>query len=110
MRPIRSASVLLPTFQAMDFLERVLDALATQETNLAWDVLVIDSGSTDGTVECVERRRNGFPVALTVESIPPDAFDHGDTRNLLAARSRGDLLVLLTQDAIPSNSRWLQAL
>jgi GT2 family glycosyltransferase len=110
MRPIRSVSVLIPTLQAAEFLERVLDALAIQRTDLVWDVHVIDSGSSDGTLECLQRRRAGFPVPLAVESIPPQAFDHGDTRNLLAARSRGDLLVFLTQDAIPTHPRWLATL
>ncbi|MEZ6016978.1 MAG: glycosyltransferase [Planctomycetota bacterium] len=110
MRPIRSATVLIPSWQAMEFLERVLDALAAQQTTLQWDVLVIDSGSHDGTLACLARRRQSFPVPLVVQSIPSAAFDHGDTRNLLAARSTGDLLVFLTQDAIPSSPEWLATL
>ncbi len=110
MRDLRTASVLMPTWQAIEFLERVLEALAAQRTSLAWDVWVIDSGSTDGTRECLERRRASFPVPLTVEWIRPEEFDHGDTRNLLARRSEGDLLVYLTQDAIPSSPIWLETL
>ena len=49
-----------------------------------------------------------MPFAL--ERIHPVEFDHGDTRNLLAARSEGDLLVFLTQDAIPSGPGWLARL
>lgn len=110
LRPIRSASVLMPTYQGIEFLERLLDALAGQEFELPWDVHIIDSGSTDGTVELLERYRAEFPVPFHVVRIPSVEFDHGDTRNQLAARSGGDLLVYLTQDAIPSNSRWLALL
>jgi Glycosyl transferase family 2/Glycosyl transferase 4-like domain len=94
----------------MEFLERVFDSLADQRCALPWDVHVIDSGSTDGTPEFLERIAPGFPVPLTVRRIPQEQFDHGDTRNELAARSRGELVVLLTQDAIPSSPDWLDLL
>ena len=110
LRPIRSASVLMPTWQGIEFLERVLDALAAQQAELPWDLHVIDSGSTDGTWECLQARRASFPVPLRVRRIRQGEFDHGDTRNELAARSAGDLLVFLTQDAIPSAPDWLARL
>ena len=110
MGSVRSISVLMPTFQGAGLLERVLEALAGQECALPWDVLAIDSGSSDGTLEALERAAEGFPVPLRVESIHPVEFDHGDTRNLLASRSEGDLLVFLTQDAIPGSRDWLSRL
>jgi glycosyltransferase involved in cell wall biosynthesis len=106
-RPLRSVSVLMPTWQGAEFLGRCLAALARQRLDLDWDFLAVDSGSTDGTLELLERARAGFPVPLEVESIHQAEFDHGDTRNWLAARSRGDLLVFLTQDAIPVGDQWL---
>ncbi len=97
----------MPTWQGMEFLERVLDALGGQELDVAWDFLAIDSGSTDGTWELLGRRAATFPVPLRRERIHSVEFDHGDTRNLLAARSRGELMVFLTQDAIPGGPTWL---
>ena len=92
----------MPTYQGMEFLGRVLDALSGQELDREWDFRVVDSGSTDGTWELLRGSRRSFPVPVALERIRQVEFDHGDTRNLLAARSRGDLLVFLTQDAIPS--------
>ncbi len=109
-RPIRSASVLMPTWQGIEFLARLLDALSLQRVDFPWDVHVIDSGSSDGTFELLEARRATLPVPFHVVRIPSPEFDHGDTRNQLAQRSAGDLLVYLTQDAIPSNDRWLALL
>ncbi|MCZ6596283.1 MAG: glycosyltransferase [Planctomycetota bacterium] len=109
-RPIRSISVLMPTWQGAEFLERVLEALAAQRTELAWDFLAVDSGSTDGTLAILERFAGAFPVPFRVHGIHQVEFDHGDTRNLLAALSTGDLLVYLTQDAIPTSSDWLATL
>ena len=107
MRPIQSVSVLMPTWRGMEFLPRVLDALAAQDCGLEWDFMAIDSSSDDGTWEYLNERAGSFPVPLALERIAPIEFDHGDTRNLLAARSKGELLVFLTQDAIPSGPGWL---
>ena len=110
MRPIRSVSVLVPTFQGLEFQGRVFEALAGQELELPWDVHVVDSGSTDGTWECLGRWSSQFSVPFRRERIHPVEFDHGDTRNLLASRTTGDLCVFLTQDAIPSATDWLAQL
>lgn len=107
---IRSISVLMPTWQGMEFLERSLDALRAQVLDLAWDFLAVDSGSTDGTWECLGRYAETFPVPFRRRRIHQVEFDHGDTRNLMAALSEGDLLVFLTQDAIPSDERFLAKL
>jgi len=110
MRPIQSVSVLMPTWQGIEFLERVLTALAGQRCPLPWDLRVIDSGSTDGTWELLGEFQRRFPVPFARERIDQLEFDHGDTRNLLAARSSGDLCVFLTQDAIPAGPDWLARL
>jgi glycosyltransferase involved in cell wall biosynthesis len=100
----------MPTWQGMEFLDRVLSALAGQELDLPWDFRAIDSGSQDGTWELLGDWSLRFPVPFARERIQQIEFDHGDTRNLLAARSAGELLVFLTQDAIPSSPRWLATL
>ena len=106
----RSISVLMPTWQGLEFLERVLSALAAQRCAIPWDFRAIDSGSTDGTWELLGRFEREFPVPFARERIDKSEFDHGDTRNLLAARSQGELLVFLTQDAIPGSPDWLATL
>ncbi|HVS11454.1 MAG TPA: glycosyltransferase [Planctomycetota bacterium] len=108
--PIRSISVLMPTWQGAAYLERVLASLAAQEVALPWDFLAVDSGSSDGTLAILEGWRARLGVPMRVLPIHKEEFDHGDTRNLLAARSRGDLLVFLTQDAIPSSREGLATL
>jgi len=110
MRPIRPVSVLIPTYQGMEFLDRLMGGLAEQDLELEWDVYAIDSSSTDGTWEALGEWGSKLPVPFSRERIHPVEFDHGDTRNLLAARTRGDLLVFLTQDAIPSDPSFLSKL
>jgi len=104
------AAVLMPTYQGMEFLARVFDALRAQETDFPWEMVVIDSSSSDGTWEFLRAAEGDFPVPLRLERIHGVEFDHGDTRNLLACRTDAEILVFMTQDAIPSRPDWLATL
>jgi rhamnosyltransferase len=95
------ASVVIPTFQAGPGFDELLRRLFSQKTDFGYEVLVIDSGSTDGTLELA--RRHGASVHL----IDPGEFDHGATRNLGASLSTGHYVVFLVQDALPVDSYWL---
>lgn len=105
-----SASVLLPTYQAIRYLDRVLAALASQRYGGKWELVVLDCGSTDGTLEMLESWRARLGVPLAVHTLRDVAFDHGDARNRLAALATGDVLVYLTDDAIPASGDWLARL
>ncbi|MGK0219756.1 MAG: glycosyltransferase involved in cell wall biosynthesis [Planctomycetota bacterium] len=97
----------MPTWHGLEFLDRVLAALDGQVLDLPWDLHVIDSGSTDGTWERLQSWQQESPVDVHLARIHNVEFDHGDTRNMLAASSKGDLLVFITQDAIPGSPTWL---
>ncbi|HRL97881.1 MAG TPA: glycosyltransferase family 2 protein [Acidovorax sp.] len=103
MNPIR-ASVLIPVKNGGSLLGEVLDAVLAQQTLWPFEVIVVDSGSRDGSVECARQR------GVRVECIPSAEFGHGRTRNYLASLSRGDFLVFITQDAKPEHAHWLQNL
>ena len=98
------ASVLIPVKNGGSLLAEVLDAVLAQQTPWPFEVLVIDSGSTDGSVEVARSR------GVNVTVIPPAEFSHGGTRNRLARQSRGDFLVYITQDAKPASEHWLERL
>ena len=98
------ASVLLLTKNDRSNLEQVLPRLFTQNTSASFEVIAVDSGSTDGSLEVLQR----YPVRI--ESIPPEAFHHARTRNFAANLAKGNILVFLSQDAIPASENWLNAL
>jgi len=98
------ASVLLLTKNDRSNLEQVLPRLFTQNTSASFEVIAVDSGSTDGSLEVLQR----YPVR--VEPIPPEAFHHARTRNFAANLAKGNILVFLSQDAIPASENWLNAL
>jgi rhamnosyltransferase len=85
-------------------LEEVLRRVFSQEIEEKFEVIAIDSGSVDRSSEILSR----FPVR--VEGIPPETFNHGETRNLGADLSKGEYLVYLTQDATPFDGKWLENL
>jgi rhamnosyltransferase len=94
--------VVIPTRDGAATLPALLDVLLDQSSPFEVEVLIIDSGSRDGTFDlCAER-----PVRL--ERIPPAQFDHGGTRNLGIRLATGDPIVLLTQDAIPTGRDFLE--
>jgi rhamnosyltransferase len=82
----------------------LLQRLFSQKFDGSYEVLVIDSGSTDDTLEVAQ----GCPVKIA--RIKPEEFHHGKTRNLGAELSSGGILVYITQDALPLNDNWLQKL
>jgi O-antigen biosynthesis protein len=101
------ASVVVPVFNALGRVESLLDCLSRQACDFAWDVTFVDSGSDDGTQAWLAERALESPFPLHVVELGSEAFDHGDTRNFGAARTTGELLVFLTDDARPIGTDWL---
>ncbi len=98
-----SLSVIIPTWNGARWLEQLLTMLE-QQTLVPDEILLIDSGSTDATSAIADRHD------VEVLSIKQQDFDHGGTRTLAAAHASGDILVFMTQDAIPADKEALQRL
>jgi rhamnosyltransferase len=96
-------SIVIPTCDGIATLPAVLDAIERQEER-SFETIVVDSGSRDGTVELCRARVD------RLLQIDRASFDHGLTRNLGITEARGELVVLLVQDAVPSSPRWLAEL
>ncbi len=103
------ASVIIPTKNPGELFRKVLDMVRSQNTDFKFDVLIIDSGSTDGTIEYVEEiiRQDS---RIELYQISPAEFGHGRTRNLAISMTTGKYAVLLTHDACPTSDRWLENL
>lgn len=97
-------SILIPTKNGAKDIGACLEAIYSQRYAGHFEVLVVDSGSTDATLEIVRR----YPARI--EQIPPEAFHHARTRNAVASLAGGQFLVFLSQDAIPASDTWLVSL
>jgi Glycosyl transferase family 2 len=94
-------SVVLLTYQRPDALALALRGLARQ-TRPADEVVVTDDGSSSETRACVERLAPGFPSRLTFVTHPRRGPRMSEARNRGVAAARGDYLVFLDGDQIPS--------
>jgi rhamnosyltransferase len=78
-----------------------LKAVFSQKTGFDFEVIVVDSGSADRTLEIVR----STPARLF--EIPPAEFDHGRTRQFASEKARGQFIVALVADATPDDENWL---
>jgi rhamnosyltransferase len=101
---LEKVSVVILTFNAGPGFEPLLASILAQEGDFEREILVVDSGSTDGTVELARR------YGINVHRIPKAEFNHGATRNLGVALTRGEYVALIVQDALPLAGRWLTAM
>ncbi|MGD9406380.1 MAG: glycosyltransferase [Anaerolineae bacterium] len=99
------ASIIILTKNGCRYIREVLQAVLIQAAPPKHEVILLDSGSTDGTWETA----CSFPIHT--HRIPPEEFNHGETRNLGArlASPKSRYLVYLTQDATPLEG-WLENL
>jgi rhamnosyltransferase len=94
-------SVVIPTLNAGYEFEELLKKISAQEGEFEREVLVVDSGSTDGTDELARR------YGAAVYRIKRQEFNHGAARNLGISLARGEYVALTVQDAVPLDERWL---
>lgn len=95
--------MLLLTFNPGPRFGEIIGSILSQDL-APIEIMAVDSGSSDGTLALLER------ASVPVEVISQADFGHGRTRNLIAAKARGDLLVFLTHDALPVGGSWLREL
>ncbi|MCI5195031.1 MAG: glycosyltransferase family 2 protein [Candidatus Electrothrix sp. AW5] len=101
-------SVIIPTCNGASWLDALLASL-TSQTVLPDEILLIDSNSSDATCTIIKQymERHSF---IRLEQIAQQDFDHGGTRTLAAQQAIGDILLFMTQDAIPANTTALELL
>jgi rhamnosyltransferase len=100
-----SVTVTILTWNGEQYLEAILTALEAQRYDGNFDILVIDSGSTDASLAIVARH-----PSVLLHTIPNDEFGHGRTRNLAARLATGEIVAYLTHDAVPADDHWLAEL
>lgn len=99
---MESVSVIIPVKNGIRTIKKCIDGILSQTIDVE-EIVVVDSGSTDGTIEILEQ----YDEVKLIE-IPAKDFNHGDTRNLGVQHASGEYVVLTVQDAWPANEYWLE--
>ncbi len=102
--PSPEISVAIPVLNGGTRLLELLDAVLDQDLRV--EVLIADSGSTDGSVQEALRRHR----SLRLFAVRPAEFDHGRVRTELVVKARCEYVALFTQDAVPQGRSFLRRL
>lgn len=95
-------TVIIPTYNAATYLPALLDSLRNQ--TMLHQLIVIDSESTDSTREIIGKEK-----ALLI-TISKKEFNHGTTRNLGLRLAESEIVIYMTQDALPASVYTLEYL
>ncbi|MCL1467113.1 glycosyltransferase family 2 protein [Argonema galeatum] len=103
-------SVVIPTYNRKPILEKCLRALEEQHLSAGsvvrgYDVVLVDDGSTDGTLEWLEAHSTEFPH---VRSLSQDHQGPAAARNLGVKKATGDTIVFIDSDLVVTEN-FLQA-
>jgi rhamnosyltransferase len=98
------ASVVIRAKNEARFIGEVLEAISRQQGADPFEVIVVDSGSADGTVDIVRR----YDVRLL--EIPPESFTYGRALNIGIEAASGEFIASLSAHSTPANDGWLAGL
>jgi rhamnosyltransferase len=94
-------SVVILTKNAGKRFKKLMQSISNQNFSGRFEVIVIDSGSSDNTLDIAET------YGARIFKIKPGEFHHAKTRNLGAKLAEGRYLIYITQDALPLNNMLL---
>jgi rhamnosyltransferase len=95
-------NIVIPTLNGQDYLEDLLPSLKTQ--SIQSYPIIVDSSSTDDTSKLATQ------YEARVLTVSRNDFNHGKTRNLGIFHAKSEIVVLLTQDALPADDYCLENL
>lgn len=99
------ASIVIRTLNEARHLDELLRAVAGQQTHgLSYEVIVVDSGSTDDTLAVALRH------GCRIHHIARNEFSFGRSLNKGCEIAGGEILVFISGHCIPTDEHWLQKL
>jgi len=94
------ASIIIRSHNEERHIGELLNMIMQQDFR-TWEIIVVDSGSTDKTLDIVRQ----YPAHLI--QIPSKSFTFGYSLNVGCRSARGQFLVIVSAHAIPVNQSWL---
>ena len=97
-------SIVIPVKNGSQTIVECLEGILSQTLIDQTEIIIIDSGSTDGTLDLI------LPYNVKLIKIEPKIFNHGTTRNFGVRHSEGEFVVMTVQDAIATDNNWLETM
>jgi glycosyltransferase involved in cell wall biosynthesis len=97
-------SVIIRAFNEEKFIGKLMHGIKEQTTSFDVEIVLVDSGSTDRTVEIAQE------YGAIIVSIKPEDFSFGYALNVGCQRSSGDILVFASAHVYPVYKDWLETL
>jgi glycosyltransferase involved in cell wall biosynthesis len=94
-------SIIIRTKNEEDFIGKTLDGIFHQKGDYPFEVIIIDSGSTDRTLEIAGRYK------VKILNISQEKFTYGYSLNYGIGKSAGEIICLLSAHCIPADEQWL---
>lgn len=103
MRSIQ-ASIIIRTLNEARYLPRLLEGIHAQRSEFRSEVILVDSGSTDGTLEIAHAH------GCRILRIAKEEFSFGRSLNRGCEAANGEFLVMISGHCVPCHGSWLQRL
>jgi len=90
-------SIIIPTYNRLPILEKCLRAMEAQDFELEYEIVVVDDGSTDQTIDFLKSQQTEFPHVRLYQQ------DHGGAaaaRNLGIEKANGEIIVFIDSDLV----------
>ncbi len=104
MKAIPEISVVIPVKNEAAKIRDCIEGILSQTIPVK-EIIVVDSGSTDGTIEILKEYN-----IVKIITIPSTDFNHGQTRNLGVSHTKTEFVILTVGDAKPYNDHWIEEL
>jgi GT2 family glycosyltransferase len=104
MKMGKDISIVIPTYNGGTAFSECLDMIRGQAYDGQVQLIVVDSGSTDETVDVAKR------AEALVRTVDKTAFHHARTRNMAVPLAAFDRIIFMVQDAIPASMGWLSGM
>lgn len=99
-----SISFVVLTLDGGDVLVDLVNMLLTQENIGEKEIIIIDSESTDGSIQKIKQE------GVSIHTIRREDFTHSVARNQGVSLTKGDYIVFITQDALPDGPLWARGM
>ncbi|WP_440694022.1 glycosyltransferase [Candidatus Pelagibacter sp. HIMB1695] len=102
-------SIIIRTYNEEKWIGMCLKAVASQEINLPFEIIIVDSKSSDNTVKRAQQVAKEYKLDVKFLSYVPSkkGYKPGESLNFGWKNSNGNYLVFLSAHCIPSNKQWL---